>query len=189
LNEDMIWLVSISLCLFFASEISYGLTRWSRKMPSPTSGTDMATIEGLLNRRIEVFILDSLPLEAVSFRFFSQERVMIRAQLWSRLSKLDQQNLILWLTLASANEHFWKRLIVGPSLSRTDRDLCVISKGRSEWATTLKTLYGERASSPPSSWGALLTGLTALGPGVMNSTVDLGQRLKDLAQQLTKLQK
>lgn len=152
-------------------------------------GSEMAAVEGLLNRRIEVFVLDSLPLEAVSFRFFNQQRLLIRAQLWSRLSPLDQQNLIFWLTLAASHEHFWKRVVIGPSLGRIDRDLCVIAKGRSEWATTLKTLYGERASSPPSSWGALLTGLTPLGPGVMNSTVDLGQRLKDLAQQLTKLQK
>ncbi len=185
----MIWILALSLCLFFASEISYCLTRWSRQMPSPTTGSEIAAIEGLLNQRIEVFILESLPLEAISFRFFGDQKIMIRGQVWARLSKVDQQNLLVWLTLASQSEHFWQRLVTGPSLSRIDRDLCVISKGRSEWAATLKMLYEERASSPPTSWGGLLTGLTPLGPGIMNSTVDLGQRLKDLAQQLTKLQK
>lgn len=185
----MVWILLILVALFFGPEICYSFTRWSSQMPDVLKGSDVSQVEGILNKRITVFVVDSLSAEALSFRLFFQQRVLIRANLWNSLGPEGRQNLLMWLSLASSSQNFWMRLIYGPQTHRTDRDLCLLSPASHDWAASLKVIYENRAAYPPTLWGSLLAGLTSLGPGYLQPMMDLGQRLKSLAQQLTKLQK
>jgi len=185
----MLWILIFVLLVLFASECVYLVTRWTRQMPPSLQNAEVAEIEGQLNGVIKVFVLDSLAIEAFSLPVIGQQCLFIREQLWQRLDSTSRRQVLMWLSLASKSQPFWQRLMTGPTVSRLDRDLCVILKSGPDWASTLNLIYAERAQKSPTSWGALLTGLTVIGPGYFHSTTELGQRLKALAEQLTKLQK
>ena len=185
----MLWLLAFLAILLFHSELLYASLRISRLMPPEIQMKEVIEAEVLTRSRLKVFIVSDLAIETLSLTYFWQPRILIEKSLWDELNGEQRGLLILWLSLSAKFQSAGLRIILGSHLFRIDRDLCVIAKGSLEWAPVLKRLYERRAQRPPTSFGAILAGLSAIGPGLIHQTLYPGDRLKALAQQLTKLRK
>jgi len=183
----LVWL-SIFILLFFHREILSFIISWvSHSEPVVDPKADIR-LRAMFKRVPQVLLMETPLVESLGLSIFSRKQVFVSKGLWNKLSEAEQECMLCWFHSALEKVLTVKRLTGPFDRTSIDRDLMLMTSQPLAWVSLMEKASLERASSPPTAFGVLLSGLSLLGPSLFMNDTNQSQRAKAYAEQLTRLQ-
>lgn len=168
-------LILIPGILFFRELFCFILVWIADAKPVELSTEDIK-IQAKTTLPIQVVLSRRNIIEFCCFSTWFKRFFMVDERLWNELSCEQRQSLLIWGYSAQIQRGFLRRLFKSFNVSASDRDCLVLGGQLQSLLSTLGVISNFRRTHEPSSLGTLLTGLSSLGPSVLDAWPPMADR-------------
>lgn len=138
--------------------------------------TEDLKIQAVSKIPIEIILTNRDMIEFCSFQTWFKRVFFIDKNLWQNLQSDQREVLLLWGYCSQVHAPFLIRIAKQSLISPIDRDSLIQGAQLKSLLTTLVALDQFRSSHPLTPFGHIISGLSALGPSLLEPWQNLKER-------------